>query len=218
MEIKQINGLGVCATNCYVVISEKGNAVLIDAPEGKEEILSAIGDATLKKIILTHGHFDHIFSAGEIARETGAEVYIHDKDLIKLSDGKQNLSMTFGFGVMTDFEKVKNAVSVVGGEFIEVDELSFEVLHTPGHTSGSICLVLEDNMFTGDTLFKDSRGRTDLFDADHTDMAMSLRKLRIFKGRYDNYNIYAGHGPNTTLNDERENNVYLRGFDYDDMF
>ena len=73
-------------------------------------------------------------------------------------------------------------------------------------------------MFTGDTLFKDSRGRTDLVDADHTDMAMSLRKLRIFKGRYDNYNIYAGHGPNTTLNDERENNVYLRGFDYDDMF
>ena len=216
MEIRQIGGLGVCATNCYVVISEKGNAVLIDAPEGKEEILSAIGNATLKKIILTHGHFDHIFSAGEIARETGAEVYIHENDLSKLTDSTLNLSQAFG--ISDTFEKVEKAISFMEGDIITLDELSFEILHTPGHTSGSVCIILEDNMFTGDTLFKDSRGRTDLVDADHTDMAMSLRKLRIFKGRYDNYNIYAGHGPNTTLNDERENNVYLRGFDYDDMF
>ena len=218
MEIKQLSGLGVCATNCYIVISEKGNAVLIDAPEGKEEILSAIGNANLKKIILTHGHFDHIYSAGELAKETGAEVYIHNNDLIKLSDGKQNLSMAFGIGVTNNFEKVKNAVTVMEGDFITLDELKFEVLHTPGHTSGSICVILEDNIFTGDTLFKESRGRTDLFDADHTDMALALRKLKIFKGKYDNYNIYAGHGPNTTLNDERRENVYLRGFDYDDMF
>lgn len=218
MEIKQLSGLGVCATNCYIVISEKGNAVLIDAPEGKEEILSAIGDAKLKKIILTHGHFDHIYSAGEIAKETGAEVYIHEKDLNKLSDGKQNLSMTFGLGVTSNFEKVEKAISVMESDFIELDELSFEILHTPGHTSGSICIVLEDNIFTGDTLFRESRGRTDLYDADHTDMAMSLRKLRVFKGKYDDYKIYAGHGLNTTLNDERESNVYLRGFDYDDMF
>ena len=216
MEIRQISGLGVCATNCYVVISEKGNAVLIDAPEGKEEILSAIGNATLKKIILTHGHFDHIFSAGEIARETGAEVYIHENDLSKLTDSTLNLSQAFG--ISDTFEKVEKAISFMEGDIITLDELSFEIIHTPGHTSGSVCIILDDNMFTGDTLFKDSRGRTDLVDASHTDMAMSLRKLRVFKGRYNDYNIYAGHGANTTLNTERENNVYLRGFDYDDMF
>lgn len=216
MEIRQISGLGVCATNCYIVVSEKGNAVLIDAPEGKDEILSVLGDATLRKIILTHGHFDHIFSAGEIARETGAEVLIHEKDLAKLSDSTLNLSRSFGIADI--FEKVEKAISFMEGDIITLDEISFEILHTPGHTSGSVCIIAEDNMFTGDTLFKDSRGRTDLIDASHTDMALSLRKLRVFKGKYDDYNIYAGHGLNTTLNDERESNVYLRGFDYDDMF
>ena len=70
MEIRQLKGLGVCGTNCYIIVSDKGNAVLIDAPEGSEEILSSLGNASLKKIILTHGHFDHIFSAGEIAEKT----------------------------------------------------------------------------------------------------------------------------------------------------
>ena len=123
-----------------------------------------------------------------------------------------------GLKPLDTFEKVEKATTFMEGDIIDLDELSFEILHTPGHTSGSVCIILKDNMFTGDTLFKDSRGRTDLVDASHTDMAMSLRKLRVFKGRYDNYNIYAGHGANTTLNVERENNVYLRGFDYDDMF
>ncbi len=216
MEIRQLKGLGVCGTNCYIIVSDKGDAVLIDAPEGSREILSALGDASLKKIILTHGHFDHIFSAGEISEKTGAEVYIHENDLSKLKDGRLNLSLTFG--VDNSFKKVENAISFADGDTISIDELDFKILHTPGHTSGSVCIFLCDNIFTGDTLFCKSRGRTDLVDANHNDMVLSLKKLMDYEGEYDDYNIYAGHGFNTTLNSERAENAYLRGFDYDDMF
>ena len=101
MEIKQINGLGVCATNCYVVISEKGNAVLIDAPEGKEEILSAIGDATLKKIILTHGHFDHVSGLSYLRKKyPNIPILIHEKELIDMK-----LDIPFALKVRNELKK-----------------------------------------------------------------------------------------------------------------
>ena len=207
MEIRQLSPLGVCQTNCYLVISEKNNAVLIDAPEGTEEILSALSNSKLTKILLTHGHFDHIHSVAELAEKTGAEVFIHKNDLPKLSDNYLNLSRVFGLGGIDPY---KNATVFNDGDEIVQDELTFRVMLTPGHTSGSVCFVVGDIIFTGDTLFKGSRGRTDLVDASESDILRSLALLRDFEGEYDDYDILSGHGSSTTLSYEKKTNPFMR--------
>lgn len=217
MEIRRLHNLGVCQTNCYIVVSDDNTSVLIDAPEDEnDEILKALEGTTLKKILLTHGHFDHIFSAQKLVEKTGATVFVHTEDMNKLKHSYLNLSAVFGLD--KDFIPINEATAFNDGDIITEGNLSFRVIHTPGHTSGSVCFVIEDYIFTGDTLFKGSRGRTDLIDANLEKMNNSLKILRDFTGEYPDYNILAGHGKPSTLNEEKENNVYLLGFDYDDMF
>ncbi|MBE6839546.1 MAG: MBL fold metallo-hydrolase [Ruminococcus sp.] len=207
MEIRQLAPLGVCQTNCYLVISESNNAVLIDAPEGTDEILAGLGDAKLRKILLTHGHFDHIASVAELAEKTGAEVFVHKNDVKKLSDDYLNLSRVFG---LPGIKPYPSPTSFDDGDEIVQDELVFRVLLTPGHTSGSVCFIVGDTIFSGDTLFKGSRGRTDLVDASESAMMKSLALLRDFTGEYEDYDILSGHGSSTTLSYEKKTNPYLR--------
>ncbi len=218
MKIITIPPQGVFAVNCYLVISEAGNAVMIDAPQGAERLIAEAekNGARLKKILLTHGHCDHIESLAEIVRETGAEVYVHTLDAPKLTDSYTNLSEFFSAYLDHSAEPFDGAVTVNDGDVITLDELSFTVMHTPGHTGGSVCYVVRDVIFSGDTLFKNSIGRTDMPDGDTVKLLESLKRLSDFKGEYEDYRLLSGHGGESTLNREKNSNPYMSGsmFDY----
>lgn len=207
MKIIKLKPLSVCGTNSYIVAGEQGNAVLIDAPDDADYILSELQarKLTLKKILLTHGHFDHIGAVSELADLTGCEVYVHEADISKLTDVNGNLVTHFG---LNEFNEYKNANIFKDGDIINMDELEFKVIHTPGHTSGSVCFAIGDDMFTGDTLFARSIGRTDMPDGNISLMMNSLKKLASFN---KNYNVYPGHMSATTLEYEKKYNPYMRG-------
>lgn len=212
-----INTGGIFCTNCYLVISESGNAALIDAPAGGAGILAEIekNGAKLKKILLTHGHCDHIESVAFLAKETGAQVYIHEMDEKKLSDDYLNLSEYFSEYYDKPVEHFVGANKVLDGDIITLDEISFKVLHTPGHTSGSVCYICGETMFSGDTIFKMSAGRTDMPDGNSLKLNESLKML---DGLGKDYVLLSGHGDRSTLSNERKYNPFMKGFDYDDMF
>ena len=181
MKIYRLKPLSVCETNSYIVASEENNCVLIDAPADPDYILGEIEShgLTLKKIFLTHGHFDHIGAVADLVDRTGCEVYIHIMDKPKLTDDA----------------------------ILKLDELEFDVLETPGHTSGSVCFICGMNMFSGDTLFSRSVGRTDMPDGSSTALMKSLMKIADLGG---NLTVYPGHMNVTTLDAERKYNPYLR--------
>jgi glyoxylase-like metal-dependent hydrolase (beta-lactamase superfamily II) len=193
--------------NGYIAATEgSAEAVLIDAPPDVETALAEAGKigAAIKKILLTHGHYDHVEGLKEIAERTGAEVYIHAADAAKLSDPREN----FITGSVVWDGKVK---TVKDGDIIASGGLDFYVWHTPGHTGGSVCYITENVIFSGDTLFKLSVGRTDLPSGDGRVLAETLAKIAAFKGRFDDYRILPGHGEATSLSYEIRNNPYIRG-------
>lgn len=207
MKIIRLKPLSICDTNSYIVASEKGNCVLIDAPADADYILEQVNffGFKLKKIFLTHGHFDHVGAVADLAEKTGCEVYIHDKDISKLSDDNGMLASFFRIRGAKKFDK---AIAFSENDILTLDELEFDVLHTPGHTSGSVCYIIGNEMFSGDTIFARSVGRTDMPDGDTATLLNSLSKISELGG---NLNIYPGHMSTTTLDDERIYNPYLRG-------
>lgn len=217
MKTVMLNTGGIFGTNCYIVISDNENAAVIDAPAGGARILAEIekNGASLKKILLTHGHCDHIESVAYLAEKTGAEVFIHEADEKKLSDDYLNLSEYFSDYYEKPVTHFCGAHAVSDGDIITLDELEFKVLHTPGHTSGSVCYICKETMFSGDTLFRMSAGRTDMPDGNSLKLNDSLKKLDEM-GK--DYILLSGHGDKSTLSNERKYNPFMKGFDYDDMF
>ena len=205
MRVFRLKPLSVCDTNCYIVASDAGNAALIDAPDDAPYILDQLDfyDLTLKKILLTHGHFDHIGAVADLQEATGCEVYIHTDDYVKLKDTGSALTGFFGVGGV---KPIKNAIPITEDTVIELDEIQFDVLHTPGHTSGSVCYIAGNVMFSGDTLFARSIGRTDMPDGDMKKMMQSLEKIKDLGG---DLTIYPGHMSPTTLETEKRLNQYL---------
>lgn len=207
MKILKLKPLSVCDTNSYIVASNKGNCVLIDAPDDANYILDQIElfGLKLKKIFLTHGHFDHVGAVADLVEKTGCEVYIHQSDLQKLTDEDGMLVSLFRIRGAKKFE---GAIPFGERDILSLDELEFDVLHTPGHTRGSVCFIIGDNMFSGDTIFARSVGRTDMPDGDTMTLMKSLQKIVELGG---NLNIYPGHMSSTNLDDERRYNPYLKG-------
>lgn len=209
MRVYSLKPLSICDTNSYIVASEKNNAVLIDAPADADYILEQIQmfGLTLKKIFLTHGHFDHIGAVADLVDKTGCEVCICAFDKNKLSDEGGMLANHF---MVRGYRKYTGDVTVfTQNDVLKLDELEFEVVETPGHTSGSVCFICEDVMFSGDTLFARSCGRTDLPDGDSEKMKKSMKKLYDLKG---DYKVYPGHMQPTTLDTERHYNQYMQGY------
>ncbi len=187
--------VGAYQTNCYIVWQEgRDDCVIVDPGYMPEKILEVVRQQGKKvaAILLTHGHFDHVGGVREIAKETGCKVYLRPEEKLLPE------MMTDGQLYFTD--SYTNRLTEAG--------LDFTVLHTPGHTPGAVCLLCRNVLFSGDTLFAGSCGRTDFPGSDPKEMIGSLKKLAVLPGDYD---VLPGHGAQTTLSYEREHNPYMRG-------
>jgi len=194
--------VGPLAVNCYLVADPaSAEACLIDPgaePYGIKNYLTR-NALKLKYIINTHGHGDHIAANGFF----DVPIYIHSLDAPFLQDPEKNLSTQFLFRVTSP----KASRLLADGDRVGLGGLSFAVIHTPGHTPGSISLKLEDVLFTGDTLFAGGVGRTDLVYGDNEALFDSIRKkLFVFP---DDTAIYPGHGGSSTIGTEKESNPFL---------
>ena len=196
--------LGEIANNCYLITdAETNKSALVDCTEASAKMLDFIGNADLEYILLTHGHFDHIGGVKEIKEKFGAKVVISSQDEPMLSSGKLSLAAFCG-GVQNN---TSADILVKDGDVIELGKTSIKVMATPGHTKGGVCYIADDCIFTGDTLFLCSCGRTDFPGGSFDEIKQSLNKLARLKG---NYKLYPGHDRVSTLDFERENNPYIR--------
>lgn len=191
---------GSWCSNCYILISNFENercAAVVDpsaASTGITEFLKDKG-AKLKYIILTHGHFDHIMSLDKLRDATGAPACIHKDDAEMLADGEKN-AFKFFFGQDRVWRSAEMLLS--DGDRLTLGDEVIEIISTPGHSKGSICLLCKDFMVTGDTLFAEGIGRCDLHGGNMMHMYASLGKL----SEYDkSLTIYPGHGESATLGD-----------------
>ena len=199
--------VGPFASNCYIVGSQSNKeGMIIDPGDEAKQILKRVKDLELdiKFIVLTHGHIDHTGALKEVKEATGAEVVIHGDDAKSL----KNQLVAIAFGLSYPTPPRPNRL-LKGGESLDVGGMHFEVLHTPGHTLGGICLLGEGVVFSGDTLFNYGIGRTDLPGGSSSQLMNSIQtKLMTLP---DNTVVYPGHGPDTTIGAERVGNPFLRG-------
>lgn len=186
--------LGLYQVNCYIVHKDDSQkCLIIDPGDAPEKILHFLQEKGLQAeaILLTHGHFDHVGAMRTLAMELDCPVYIRDEE--------HTMPAALTAGPLGKTIPYPDALSLAGMEI--------RVHHTPGHTKGSVCLVMEDVMFSGDTLFAGSCGRTDLPGGDWATIQTSLRYL---KNLPSDYRVLPGHGEETTLAFERQTNPYLR--------
>lgn len=198
----------VCAesfgANTYIVVSDS-HALVIDPTVSVSAMLNAIReeDAYLEGILLTHGHFDHVLSLDSLRSASGVGASIHENDAIMLTDGKRNAFYEF-FGQERTYRPAEHLLR--DGDVIRLGDETITVLHTPGHTGGSVCYLCDGFLITGDTLFAESFGRCDLWSGDMEQMRGSLSALRDLDGKLT---IYPGHGAPSVLRDALDNVAYL---------
>jgi glyoxylase-like metal-dependent hydrolase (beta-lactamase superfamily II) len=200
--------VGSLSANCFIVGEEAGAAGMVIDPGGNgEEILRAIDASRLdiKTIVLTHGHSDHIAALYDIQDKTGAEVAIHVADADFL-EGRGSLSSQFGISYKTPHPPDR---LLHEGDEIVMRNTTFTVIHTPGHTPGSICLLTVGKVFTGDTLFRRGIGTTLMPGSSRSQLINSIQTRLM--ALPDDTIIYPGHGRETTIGAERRDNPYVTG-------
>lgn len=202
--ILEVLPIGLYGSNCYI-LGDDGEGVVIDPGVDAGEILRTAEKNSLKIkfIILTHGHIDHICHMDKLRDLTGAEVAVHKADSDTFSNPVLNGSVLTG----QDISFRDADIFLKEGDVLEVGSLKLNIIHTPGHTPGGICIKVGNNVFTGDTLFRMSIGRTDLGRGNYEEIIDSIKnKLMILD---DNVKVYPGHNESTTIGFERRNNPFL---------
>ena len=196
--------LGSYQTNCYIVHDEAAKTcAVIDPGYSPERVLDFVGKLglTVDAVLLTHGHFDHVGGVETIVKATNCALWMRESDYTQFKNPQND----FFYPIHDcDFTEVRFCEE---GEQIHAGGLTFTALETPGHTWGSVFYLCEDALFSGDTLFAGSCGRTDLPGGDWQTIMLSLERLAEIEG---NYTVYPGHGESTTLAKEREQNPYMR--------
>ncbi len=192
--------------NCYVVSDDTGEGVVIDPGGMAKEILAYIREKKLsiQAVLDTHGHCDHIGANDAIRDETGAPLYIHKADAPMLSDMRLNLSAFMGFKALS--RPAEHLLSE--GDKISFGQSELEVIHTPGHTVGGVCFVGDGVVFTGDTLFAGSIGRSDFPGGSEVELIGNIKKKLL--ALPDEMKVYSGHGPSSEIGWERQCNPYLQ--------
>ena len=197
---------GLLGVNSYFLVNEKTkNAILIDGGESYKTIKKAQADLGIKvtALLLTHAHFDHAGNAKAL-QEDGVKVYISKLDAPKL---KNQLNLASDFGRHFDF--LDADFTFCDGQVLQIEDITIKVIATPGHTDGSVSFLVDNMLFTGDTLFFQSIGRTDFPTGDRDTLINSVKKLFALNG---DYSVYPGHDEFTTLEHERKYNYMV---DYD---
>lgn len=190
------------ATNTYIVTDEEsGETAVVDPSLSEDSLIEKIKDKNVKYILITHGHFDHIGGVNLVKEHTGAKVVIHKEDEEMLCDPKKN------YGTKSD--PICADILVEDGSELMLGNKKITVLHTPGHTKGGVCYIFNEDriLFSGDTLFRLTAGRTDLYGGNARTELMSLAKIGELEG---DYQVYPGHDSATTLEFERQYNRYMR--------
>ena len=201
--------LGPLASNCYIVGYEvTGEGIIIDPADEAENILQNVKELGLeiKLIVLTHGHCDHIIGLKEVKEATGAEIAVHGNDAEY--HGQQAMAMALAFGLYCPTPPPPDRL-LKNDDSVDIGGLRFEVIHTPGHTPGGICLHGHGVLFSGDTLFNYGIGRFDLPGGDYAQLMNSLQGSLM--ALPDDTVVYPGHGPRTTIGTERQSNPFLHG-------
>ena len=191
--------------NMYILIDEETKKCAVVDPGGaSDKILNYIraNALQLQYIILTHGHGDHIGAVNKIKSQTNVKVIAHNDEKELLNDNRKNLSYSMHCGP----QELNADVYVNDKDKLELGNLKLSFIHTPGHTKGSMCIRVNDDMFTGDTLFAGSIGRTDFYSGDYKQIEKSLKKLAKFENKVK---IHPGHGPSSTLGIEKMSNPYM---------
>lgn len=199
--------VGPLASNSYLVFDPVlREGILIDAGGDPEKIMKSIeqNKVEVKAIYVTHGHFDHVLAVGELKRNLGCKFYIHRGDLDILRRASENCRRLTG-------EECPDPPSpddyVEDHDMAEVGGVELRVLHTPGHTPGSVAYVVEGSVFTGDTLFAGAIGRHDLPGGNLEELIRSIEERLLTLP--DDYGVYPGHGPSTTIGAERLYNPFI---------
>jgi glyoxylase-like metal-dependent hydrolase (beta-lactamase superfamily II) len=191
------------ATNCWMVAADgSDDAVVVDPGFEPARIRSMLGAAGKRPVavLASHGHFDHVGSAGVLCGD-GLPLYIHEADELALTD-----PAAWGSGIPVPPVPVKDVRTVVEGDVLEFAGFRIEVMHTPGHTPGSVCFVTDGYLFSGDLVFRGSIGRSDFPNSSPPEMEASLRRFLTLP---DPLPVYPGHGPDTTVGYERRTNPFL---------
>ena len=204
--------LGSLQTNCYILVDElSGLGAVVDPALYTTTLINAIKESGMTKlafILLTHGHSDHILGVYDLKREyPDAQILIGDEDDICLTSSACSLADDLG---IEQHPLHADRCLFDGDKFIFGQE-EVKVVATPGHTPGSVCYLINNNMFSGDTLFFKTCGRTDLFRGNLTDMQESIKKLGKLPA---DYMVFPGHGPTTTLDAERKGNRFMRKIEW----
>jgi hydroxyacylglutathione hydrolase len=198
--------VGPLACNCYVVGDGGSNAAIVIDPGGDaDELLQAIGDKglTITAIVATHAHFDHVLAAERLRELTGAPFHLHREDRPLLDWIGPSMEMFLG---VPGQEAPEVDADATEGEKLVAGDVEFEILHTPGHSPGSISLVTAEALFSGDTLFAGSVGRTDLPGGDTRQLVDAVRTKLFPLG---DLAVYPGHGPATTIEREKAHNPFV---------
>lgn len=207
MQISKVTG-GLLEVNCYFLTEEKtGQTAVIDpgfVSESLEQEILKVGKENITTILLTHGHFDHITGVNHVRELTGAKVYLPQEDQAFPANPALNLCAMMTSEPTRSFPVER---LLKDGDTICLGDLTIQVIHTPGHTAGSCCYLVQDALFTGDTLMAGSVGRTDFPTGSYPQILNSMKKLYQLPG---DYRVFPGHGGNTTMQREREENPYLR--------
>ncbi|MBQ1950266.1 MAG: MBL fold metallo-hydrolase [Clostridia bacterium] len=205
MQIKTLS-VGALDTNCYLVWDEERRGLVIDPGDEAPRLLRMIEalDLTIDAVLLTHAHFDHMQAAGALCEATDARLLVGAEDAAALADASRNLSGLFG-----DIQPISLSADrlLCEGDVVTVGSNCLTVWQTPGHTPGSLCLLGDGVVFSGDTLFAGSCGRVDFPGGDGVAMRQSLQRLASLP---TDWRVYPGHGLSTQIGQERDTNPYMR--------
>ena len=201
--------LGMMQANCYIVTdSISGSSLVIDPGECSDVLINklwSLGVKGLDYILLTHGHFDHISGAKQLRDLFSGKIVVHGLDEEYLNNPEKSLS----YMLQNPSETLCADITAADGEALPFGDEEIKVIHTPGHTPGSVCYLIGNSLFSGDTLFCLSAGRTDFPGGNFFSMKNSMKKLKKLSG---DLTVYPGHDSFTTLEKEKKNNPFMREF------